>query len=239
MKSVRSISAIGAVIAALALAAQPAHADGIRFTFAGNGFSGSGILTTVLNVSPPDPNPDCGTVGNNPCRQDPEGAYKITGITGTFTSAENNIFGAAITGLVPINPTGERGPIFDPLVPASESWYDAPSGDPDLSMSYSNLYYPAGSPVVCADFTNIGSLLDVYGMAFTVDGGYTAVLWGDGDYSAPGTVTYGMKLTDGKTMLVNQFAGVTMSTVPEPSTLVLVGIGMLGMLIWRKRSIAA
>ncbi len=236
MKSVRSLSMAGAVIAAMAFGAQPAQAQAIRFSFAGNGFSGSGILTTVLNVSAVDPDAACGTVGHNPCRYDPEGAYKITGISGTFTNAENNIFGAAITGLVGINPTGERGEAFDPLVPASESWYDAPSGNPDLSMSYSNLYYPAGSPIVCADWTNIGSLLDVYGVAFNIEGGYTAVLWGDGDMFGPGTSTYGFKMTDGQRALADQFAGVSMSTVPEPSTFVLMGIGLVGMLIWRKRS---
>lgn len=237
MRSAAGSSAIVVLIAAMSLGARPAYADTIPFTFTGNGFAGSGFLTTVLNVAPPDPNPLCGTAGNDPCRTDPPGAYAITGISGTFTSPDNNIFGAAITGLVPTNPTGERGPVFDALVPVSMSWYDDATG----SLSYSNLYYPAGSPVVCADWDLYGSLLDVYGVAFTVEGGYTAVLWGDGIYEDAIGPTYGLKVTDGDRVIIDQFDGVSMSTVPEPATLTLValGLGALGGFAARRRRLAA
>lgn len=230
------ISAIGALILAMAFGAQPAHADVVPFGFSGNGFSASGFMTIALNVAPVDPDPNCGTVGNNPCRTDPAGAYTITGITGVFSDPSNNIFNAAITGLVPIDPANERDPIFDPKVPSSLSFFDLSDG---TAFSYSNLYYPAGSSLVCTTFPFTGTLLDVFGVAFTVDGGYTVDVWGDGDLHGPGTTTYGLVVTDGRTKLADQFDGLNaVSTVPEPGTFALLGIGLVGMLAWRKRATA-
>jgi len=92
-------------------------------------------------------------------------------------------------------------------------------GQPPASgyLTYNNLFFPNGSPIDC-DFPFSGTFVDVFGMAFTVAGGYTVNLWGDGDMNGPGTTTYGVALTQGSTQLVYQFAGVD-AAVPEPSSL--------------------
>jgi hypothetical protein len=231
-----AILAIGVALGVSALAA-PAAATTAIFSFSGGPFSGSGVFTIVPNVSPADPNPLCGTPGNNPCRTDPPGAYAITGVTGTFSDSNLGISNAAITGLVPINPANERDPVFDPLVPASLSFIDF--GPPAGSLTYNNLFFPAGSPIDC-DYPFSGTFLDVFGVAFRVAGGYTVDLWGDG--AEPGIgLTYGVGVTDGASLLDYQFDGVNAAaSIPEPSTwaLMLVGFGGLALSLRRGRSLA-
>ncbi len=81
--------------------------------------------------------------------------------------------------------------------------------------------------------------MDVFGVAFTVDGGFRADLWGDGDLFGPGTTTYGVGVMNSSGILTSQFAGVSGSAaaVPEPSTwlLMLMGVGGLGYGLRRAR----
>lgn len=233
MKS--ELSAAAALAAAMAFAPQ-AYADQVAFAFGGAGYAGGGILTTELNVAPPDPNPLCGTVGENPCRTDPPGAWKITGITGTFTDTHSGISMAAITGLVPIDPANERDTVFDHLVPSSLSFIDFGTGVNAGALTYNNLYFPKGSPIDC-DYPFSGTFLDVFGMAFKIAGGETVNVWGDGDVPGFG-LTYGVGVTDGKGELSYAFQGVNAIAlpVPEPGTFALLSAGLIGMFVWRKRS---
>jgi|SwirhisoilCB2_FD_contig_61_912178_length_759_multi_3_in_0_out_0_1 hypothetical protein len=229
------IAALG-VIASLTFASQ-ANSAVVTFGFSnGAGVSGSGTFTTTLNVSPTDPNPLCGMVGQNACRADPPGAYSITSISGTFSDTADGINNAAITGLIPISPANERDAVFDPLVPTSLSFYDlTPSSNG--AFTYNNLFFPAGSPIDCA-FPFSGTFLDVFGLAFNVAGGYAVDLWGDGDLHGPGTLTYGVRVTDGTRFLVDQFDGVNATaTIPEPATwmIMLMGFGALGYALRRRR----
>ena len=229
------IPAVGAVIAAMAFASQ-ANAGDIAFAVNGLGFSSSGHFTTAPNVAPADPDPNCGTAGHNACRTDPPGAFMITAITGTFSNTASGILNAAITGLVPIHPANERDVVFDPLVPTSLSFVDYGTAPNAGALTYNNLYFPGGSPIDC-DFPFSGTFVDVFGMAFTVAGGYTVNLWGDGDMFGPGTTTYGAGVTDGSRLLAYEFNGVdaVAAAVPEPSSYALFSAGLFGMLAWRRR----
>jgi hypothetical protein len=217
-----------------ALAAAPgARADVWRVDFNGAGFSASTSITAIPNVAPPDPNPDCGTPGNNACRTDPAGAWRITGISGRFRDANLWIVDAAITGVVPINPTGPRDPVFDPLVPSSLSYIDFLNESPPSlpGLSYNNLFFPGGAPIDC-DFPFAGGLLDVFGAAFTIDNGDVVVVWGDGNLDF-GPQTYGMAVTDRIDRLDYAFAGVT-ATVPEPASAGLLALGLAALVGWRR-----
>jgi hypothetical protein len=231
------IPTAAALLAATAFAPL-AHANQYSFGFSGLGYSGSGTFTAVPNISPPDPNPNCGTPGNNACRSDPPGALMITGITGTFSDTTSGISNAAITGLVPIHPQNERDTTFDPRVPSSLSFVDYGTPPNGGGLSYNNLFFPDGSPYDCTDFPFTGTFVDVFGMAFTVAGGYTVNFWGDGDMLGPDTKTYGVGVTDGRSRLSYTLNGVdaTVAAVPEPSTYALFGAGLLGLIAWRKRS---
>ncbi|HEX5262037.1 MAG TPA: PEP-CTERM sorting domain-containing protein [Phenylobacterium sp.] len=230
-----ALLAIGAMFAVSTIGLRAEAATSV-FSFSGGPFSGSGVFTIVPNVSPPDPNPLCGTAGNNPCRADPPGAYAITNVTGTFSDSNLGITNAAITGLVPIHPANERDATFDPLVPTSLSFIDYP-GPPAGALTYNNLFFPDGSPIDCA-YPFSGTFLDVFGVAFTVAGGYTVDLWGDGAEPVIG-LTYGVGVTNGQGLLDYQFDGVSgTASVPEPSTwaLMLMGFGGLAWSLRRTRS---
>ncbi len=220
----KTIFALSFGLASLTTAVQASPM--VAFHVNGLGIKASGFFTIAPNVSPADTNPLCGTPGNNPCRSDPPGAYRITGVPGKFTDAKVGLFNVAITGLIPTSPQNERDPMFDPLVPASLSFL--PSG-----LSYNNLFFPNGSPIDCA-FPFSGTFVDVFGTAFTVAGGYTVDLWGDGNMGPGGALTYGVGVDLGANTIAYQFAGVG-ATVPEPLTLSLFGMGLAGAAAMRRR----
>ena len=217
------------LVSLLALASTTGAAEAgkiVPFHFEGLGFKAAGTITVELNASPPDPNPSCGTPGNNPCRSDPPGAWRIIGASGTFSDGNVGIFDAAITGVVPISPTNEHDPVFDPLVPSSLSYLDA-------GLSYNNLFFPDGSPIDC-NYPFFGTFLDVFGMALTIDGGRTINVWGDGNEGPGGALTYGAAVADGAVVLDYAFDGVD-AGVPEPLTIALFGAGLAGMVAMGRR----
>lgn len=228
----RGLFVASAAIAALAFGQQARADEVFPFAFNGPGVSGGGDFTVVPNVSPPDPNPDCGKPGNNPCRADPPGALKIIDITGTFTDTNNGlaIHNAAITGVVPINPANERDTTFDPAVPTSLSfidWKNEPS--PNAAFSYDDLFFPGGNPFDC-NYPFKGTFLDPFGVAFTIAGGDTVDFWGYGDAGPGGALTYGVAMTDGINALdYTAFPGDISAALPEPSTWALLMLGFMGL----------
>jgi hypothetical protein len=226
--------ATAAFVAALGFGAQ-AKAEVVQFSIGGLGYSVKGYATLAPDVSPTDPDPNCGTDGNA-CRHDPAGAYKITSITGIFSDTADGISNAAITGLIPIAPALPRDPTFDPLLPTSLSFVDYSQS---AFFSYDNLFFPDGSPIDCTTFPFTGTIVDDFGAAFTVAGGYTVNLWGDGDLHGPGTTAYGIDVVMGSNLLSSTFDGLNGGPVPlpEPSTwaLMLLAVGALGLRLRQRR----
>ena len=206
--------AAGAVVAAL-VAAPQAQAGVAGFVFSGAGFSGHGALTVT---------PDT-VIG------DPSGAYTITGISGSFSDSTLGISNAAITGLVAINPVS---PPRGAPVPVSLSLYSVVNPPPlDSAISYDNLFYPDGSPVTCGGYPLFGGFLDVYGVMFTLNNGDIAELWSNGGLPGAVPVTYGGGVISGNTLIDYKSSGVSFA-VPEPGSLWLLGVGLLGVVTWRR-----
>jgi hypothetical protein len=210
-------------LAAAVSVAPAAMADEFAFSFNGNGINVSGMLS----VGPQSTN------SSNPP------GYEITGISGTFSDTNVHVSGA-ITGLAtPVsyvnNPLG--------------SGFSSTSG----GLSYDDLFYPAGnSPTVCyalikgvptLTYPFSGGLLDIYGVAFDIagPGGYVGELWSNGDVGG-GPIIYAAGLANATSLVDNPNSGAdsavppgrygsfTASPVPEPDSLLLLGIGLLGVM---------
>ena len=208
------------VMSALALG-QQAHAGTLNISAINNAIvPGGGVITGNLTL----------TWGSTTDANYSNG-YKLTGISGTIsdTSPTINITNEpvkALVGLVPYNP-GPR----DPAATADLSYLFP------VPFTYDNLVWPGGSAVVCTGFNSSGTLVDVYGVLFTLDNGDYVDLWGNGlqgatqpgfPYVGPG---YGIGIynpADPPTVYDYVTTGVNL-TVPEPSTWAITGLGFIGL----------
>lgn len=230
------------VLATSVALAPAARADSYNFSFSGGSMSGSGVLTYSNTAVPGVP-----------------GAYQVTGISGTFSDSNLGLSNAAITGLqttgLPTNITPAGQPFAGSFVPPG-------SQAAGFGFSYDNLFYPAGnSPAVCppplpgdpnGPYPFGGGLLDIYGLLFNVNGGangvYNVGLWSNGFVPPLGGLTYGVGDAQNGTVLnvvgepfndAESYATMSASPVPEPSSLILLGTGFLGLVGTLRRKLAA
>jgi hypothetical protein len=146
-------------------------------------------------------------------------AFEVTGISGTFSDSNNglNIVNAAIGPLEPIkHDTPEPTNL---LAPHDFSRFAVATGLPPENngfLTYDNLFYPSGSPATASDYPVHGGFLDIYGLLFDIGG----------------PINYGVAVATHDASL-DYVGGV--SAIPEPGALGLLGVGLLGMLIWRRR----
>lgn len=228
--ALKTLIGSGAATLALLAAGPAAGASLVGLNFSGTTASGSVTLTV-------DTDPFAGQPDGNP-----PGAMAITAASGTFTSTAPGIGNAAITGLLALNfaaaPAGEKL-----LKNYSFHPYDAVA-DPTKGFSYDNLFYPAGSPLVCLDdqgnplYPFAGGSLDIFGAMFTLDNGNLLGLWSNGVVPGAG-LNYGYNLihpsSSGFELLDSQAEGVVAAPVPEPGTLALFSVGLLGVFAWRRK----
>jgi hypothetical protein len=221
--------------AALILASLSFQAKASTFTF---DFSGSGVsgAITVIYGAATDTKVTSG--------------YVVTGITGTYSDSNLglNIVNAAITGLVPINPTAPDSTNF--LAPADFSRFaangldsvgdmpPAPGAPAPTSLSYDNLLYPGGSPGVASDYPFGGGFLDVYGLLFALNNGDVVNFWSNG-IPPGGSLSYGAAVINASNNQALDYESAGVQVVPEPCSLALIVGGLLGLLAWRKRAAAA
>lgn len=203
--------------AALLLAAltSQANASTYQLSFGGPGVSGALTLTYGAGTDSKYPQ-----------------ATEITAISGLFTDTNIGIVNATITGIVPINHAAPEATNL--LAPNDFSKFPVAVGTMDGSLSYDNLIYFGGSPQTATDYPFHGGILDIYGLLFTINNGDVVNFWSNG--ITPGTTLpdYGVAVATSATTL-DYTGGVAIT--PEPSTLLMLGTGLSGLIVTLKRKL--
>lgn len=199
-----------------------ANANTINFGFIGPGVSGTVALT----------------YGGATDAKYPQG-FESTGISGTFSDSNHglNIVNATIGSLEPIRHDSPEPTNL--LAPHDFTRFAVMSGLPPDSngfVTYDNLYYPGGSPPTATDYPAQGGFLDIYGLGFDIGGGRVVNFWSNGSFNPTfaGPFDYGVSVSTQAVSLDYVTAGVT--ATPEPGAFALLGSGLLGMLVWRRRA---
>jgi len=139
-------------------------------------------------------------------------AFEVTGISGRITDTNNGltIVNATITGLAPLNVTAPQPTNL--LAPANFSEFSIAAGSAYGDYSYDNLFWPGGSVQTATNYPPHGGFLDIYGLLFTISGGYTVNFWSNGDTGRG--VKYGIGIATAAQQYDYVVGGVEVS-VPE------------------------
>ena len=105
-------------------------------------------------------------------------------------------------------------------------------------ITYDNLFWPGGSVPVCNGYPFSGGFLDVYGLAFNIGNGQVVNFWSNGAMG-PGAADYGAAVVTAATAQDYVGGGITTTTTPEPSSVAMLGSGLLGLVGFVKRRVTA
>jgi hypothetical protein len=198
----------------MALAGQ-AHAATMPLYFSdGAGVSGSLVITF-------DPGTDT---------KYPTTGFEITSVSGTFTDTKLGIDSAAVSSLVPINHAQTLDEPPNLLAPHDFSHFAVTDGLPPQSrgfITYDNLFWPGNAPPTASAYPGAGSVLDIYGLMFTVGAGTAVDLYSNGVGFAPPGSEFGAVIANHDTLL-DSVSDIALST-PEPSTWAMVVLGFAGL----------
>lgn len=206
-----------AVIVLLASLPMRAKAGTFDLSFSGPGVSGTLVLTYGTGTDSKYPQ-----------------ALEVTGISGFVTDTNIGIVNAVITGIVPINHAAPEP--TNTLAPNDFSKYPVALGTMDGSLSYDNLFYPGGSPQTApvSDYPFHGGVFDIYGLMFSISNGDVVNLWSNGLLPGATADDYGVAFATSATTLDYVANGVVLT--PEPSSIFLLGTGLLALLMLRRPS---